>query len=208
MIESHWSANPFFTSNYIAAKQRLGFSTWVAGLQEQRNIRVAIPLFLKAGRLSSWMEITSVEPGTEAVEFWQGLYEFCRKHGVTDLSVGTFASQPVEVPKLRGEIHRECGNEYVLELSGLKIPGAFGNNHRRNIKKAEQSGVQIRRVTDPASREEHVSLMRASLAGGGIAAKKCRRHWTQGPVVSWWRVVPDSYTRQFMKAWSYRRFLC
>src|SRR2546428_10715956 len=125
--------NPFYTAAYVKAQQSLGYHPWILYLQEQGRMRSACIAFMKAGRLNRVLEITSLPALAEPEVFWKGLLDFCRRRGITRLSVESFGSSSAAIPALPGEHARSERCEYVLDLTASEPFQNLSSNHKRNI---------------------------------------------------------------------------
>jgi RimJ/RimL family protein N-acetyltransferase len=142
--------NPFHTAAYANAMRALG--------REVRMLPDALCV-IERGRLSVRLEIPSLPPSAARPEFWQGVEELCRQEGVTDIEALSFASPPIELSPLAGEVERATRTEFVLPLLSadqLKL----SSNHKRNIRKAASAGVTVRRTRDSVEwLKAHTALM-------------------------------------------------
>lgn len=165
VLERLQPANPFATAAYFKSMRLLGCSTWVVGLQDSSNKLVyGCGAFIKKGRLNSALQITSL-PNLDAdnIIFWQGLSDFCRRLGVTQLELGTYASPHGTSPPLLGiRCVRKSRCEFVLDLSG-DLAGMLSSNHRRNVRKAQKAGIVVRRTRSDEAAIVHQKLMNQSM---------------------------------------------
>lgn len=157
--------NPFYTSPYIESRRVLGFQPWVLLLQRDGQTISACTAFMKSGYLNRSLEIHSlpVIPKSESETFWGGLVQFCRKVQVSYLEVGSFASIDAVIPTLPGEIGRRTRWEYVLELKKPDLWDKLSSNHKRNIKRAQKAGLQLRCVRSEEACQQHARLMVTSM---------------------------------------------
>jgi hypothetical protein len=175
--------NPFATPAYFEAKHRLGCTNWVIGIKNAMGgFRCGCGAFLRKGKLSCELEITSLPSVPRQDEFWVGLAEFCRKQRVTVLRLNSFNSPPgVQIPELDYSITWQSRSEFVLDLC-TDLPRNMSKNHQRNIKSARQAGVEIRRtrLVDAAAahcRLIHESRQRRRARGESIrAGGSCDEH--------------------------------
>ncbi len=163
-LEALQPTNPFVTAAYFESRRRLGYSAWVTGLCHSGNeLADGCGAFLKRGMLNRTLEVPSLPNfGIDSV-FWRGLDEFCRCHGVTRLVLGTFASSEGTDPPLfglRGTRKSRC--EFVLDLSG-DLAGMLSTNHRRNVRKAQKAGLEVRRTRSSEAAIIHKMLMNESM---------------------------------------------
>ncbi len=156
-------ANPFYTSSYIEAQRTLGYRPWVLSLQENGRLVSACTAFMKSGYLNRSLEIPSLPTLPDGGVFWEGLLSFCRKVRVSYLVVNSFASASAAIPPLRGETARRTRCAYVLELKKPGLWAQLSSNHKRNIKRGQKAGLQVRRAVDGKACQEHARLVRESM---------------------------------------------
>jgi hypothetical protein len=156
--------NPFCTPEYAKAMQTIGRDVWIIGGSETRNGADAALALIRRGRFSTELEIESTPRGASTTEsFWEQVRTLCKRCKVTDLVVGSFGSQPFTLPPFDGEIARRNRHEFVLRLRDNGELTLLSNNHRRNIRKAQNAGLAIRRTRDNVDWiSEHLALMKKS----------------------------------------------
>ena len=155
--------NPFYTSSYTDFQRKLGLQPWIFSLCHEGNLVSGCTAFIKSGYLTRALYIPSLPAVPEGKIFWKGIEQFCQRLGVSYLGVDSYASNTISIPELSGEAKRRSRWEYVLELQQPNLWGRLSSNHLRNIKRANKSGVQIRRSTEPQAREEHMRLIGVSM---------------------------------------------
>ena len=149
--------HPFRTKGYIVTMQESGYEPWILGLRSGSEEDWAAA-FLKRGRLNRMLEIPSLPAAAGSAEFWEGVRVFCRKHGVTNLVLTSYASPAFELPPLNGEVSREVQYEHTISLEQDPSIG-FCSSHKRNIKKARNRGAVLRRSRKHAACVDHARLM-------------------------------------------------
>jgi hypothetical protein len=107
------------------------------------------------------LEITSLPTAANTEAFWLGLLRFSAEHRTTQIEANSYASPSMAIPVLKYEIERRDRHEYVLDLTGFSV-GPMSSSHRRNIRKANSTGLLIRRSLDPHACREHIRLMKLS----------------------------------------------
>lgn len=153
--------NPFCTPEYARAMQAMGRDVWIIGIETTGGRDAALAL-IRRGRLSTELEIESM-PRVASDDFWRQVRNLCKRCKVTDLVLGSISSRPFQLPALAGETTRRNRYEFVLRLSESGETGALSNNHRRNIRKAQNAGLAIRRTRDNVAWvSEHIALMKKS----------------------------------------------
>ena len=116
------------------------------------------PRFLRSHLiLPSYPRFLSDCPGSKAV-FWQGLDNFCRKHGVVRVAVNSYEAPEPHVPELHGLTQRKERSEFYIDLSrdAGELLKSFSSSHRRNIKKAQKHDLVLSISQDDSSLEEHL----------------------------------------------------
>lgn len=149
--------NPFITAEYVSARECLGDTPLM--LTEGDEACLA---FLRRGRVTSSLEVTSL-PFTPSSRFLSGLIDFCREKRIYESALQTFGSNPLSIPKLPHEIERRARTEYVIDLTVPVCQWKIGETHRRHIRRAEKSGLSIRRVRD-LGLEDHLAMCRQSMS--------------------------------------------
>jgi hypothetical protein len=149
--------NPFLTAEYALSRQHLGETALM--LEHRQEACLA---FLRRGRVTSALEIPSL-PFTPSSDFVLGLIDFCRDRRVYDAALHTFGSPTLSIPKLPREIERRARTEFVMDLAVPASQWKIGETHRRYIRRAEKSGVRVRRVRMEGV-EDHLSMCRQSMS--------------------------------------------
>jgi len=160
-LAEHAPRNPFCSPGFFKAMRRSGSDPWIAGMRKEDQLLSAAGVFLRRGRLNSTLEITSLPTAAGNEEFWCGLFRFSAERGITQIEANSYASPSVAIPVLKYETGRRDRHEHVLDLTGFGVD-RMSSNHRRNIRKAESTGLMIRRSVDRDACREHVRLMNLS----------------------------------------------
>ncbi len=95
--------------------------------------------------------------------FWQGLMDFCRQEGISDLSVSSFCSPGGVIPQLNHEKNRKARWEYVLDLRHPGTLTKMRSGHTYSIKRARKIGVEMRRVRNREGILAHARLIGVSM---------------------------------------------
>ncbi|MCC6916315.1 GNAT family N-acetyltransferase [Nitrosomonas sp.] len=165
VLEKLQPANPFATVAYFESMRLLGYSIWVVGLQDSASKLVyGCGAFIKKGKLNSTLQITSLPNlGVDSHVFWQGLRDFSRRGGITQLELGTYASPYGTDPPL---FDRRCTRkkrcEFILDISG-DLAEMLSSNHRRNVKKAQKAGIVVKQTRSAEAAVVHHELMNQSM---------------------------------------------
>lgn len=164
-LENLQPYNPFATASYFSAKSRLGLDVWIAGTRGLHGrITAGCGLLFRREGLRHSLEIVSLPCLPATSPFWPGLLELCRRRGVTQLALGTFASPAgTTIPSFAPNETRRDRCEFVLDLLGDPA-SRLRSNHRRNVKKAQQLGVEMQRSRSVDALSAHLTLMNQSMA--------------------------------------------
>lgn len=164
-IERLYPENPFATNAYFESRRRLWYEGYVLGVEGSSGALVqGCGAFLRTGRLNKTLEIISSPKGEGNESFWPGVRDFCRKHGVTQLELETYASPPgTDAPLLspRGERRERC--ELILDLTSDPT-AQLSSNHRRNVKKGQKSGLTMLRARSADAAAAHEALIGESMS--------------------------------------------
>lgn len=155
--------NPYYTYEYIYAKTAVGVEPWLLIVREGGEVTSGCPAFLKKDFLNRSLEIESLPQLPEADLFWRELQEFCRKTGISDLSVNSLASSTATIPAMSGELERKERHEFVMELKDTDLWKALRRNHRRNINKSREAGVTISAAVGDEAWHEHTRAVKDSV---------------------------------------------
>jgi hypothetical protein len=140
-----------------------GWEPWIFAIETQDRMSATLAL-IKQGKLSAELELPSLPEIASQGRFWEVVHQLCRRRNITDLVASTFASSPFTLPPLTGEISRQTRQEFVVDLAHVEMAQILSSNHKRNIKKAQTAGVQIRRTRDRYEwLSDHVRLINQSV---------------------------------------------
>jgi lipid II:glycine glycyltransferase (peptidoglycan interpeptide bridge formation enzyme) len=118
--------------------------------------------FLRRGRVTCGLEITSL-PFSPSGAFLSGLVDFCQDRRIYETELNTFGSRALRIAALPREIERRARTEFVIDLTVPASQWKIGETHRRHIRRAEKSGVSVRRVRTEALKD-HLSMCAHSLS--------------------------------------------
>ena len=166
-LMAQFPTNPFYTQNYVEAQRSLGFAPWMFIIRENGLIKSGCTAFMKAGRLSRTLEITSFPMFDDQEFFWERLIRFCKKQGVTHLKVETFASPVTKIPSENGQACRKKRSEFLLELQKPDLRGKISKNHARNIKRGRKAGLYVQRSSSQKACQAHAKLITKSMIRRG-----------------------------------------
>ena len=155
--------NPFYTSEYIAYRSAQGYIPWILTNDTHEQSKLYCLAFMKSGRLRRSLEIPSMPDISEDNPFWQALMDFCRKKGISDLSVNSFGSQGGLIPVLPREQNRKTRWEYIIDLKTPDIIKKMSKLHVRKIKRAQKFSVKMRRMSNQQAVEAHAQLISLSM---------------------------------------------
>lgn len=162
-VAAQCPANPFMTGPYLKARTSLGATPHLMVLEDAGRIQSGCFAFERSGYLTRSLEITSLPPLAEHEAFWDGLRAWCRRKGVSQLDVNSFASASANIPFLDGEESRSRRCEYILNVQDETIVKRMSSNHLRNIKRGHKAGVQVLRSIEESASRRHVALMASSM---------------------------------------------
>jgi len=156
--------NPFYTPAYAAAMAAAGEQPWVLALRGGGQWLSACTASLKRGRLSRWMETPSLPAlGENASTFWDGIFRFCRRSRITNLSVNTYASIEASIPASPQPTRRTDRIEYVIDLGPSDLWPSVRPSHRQRINRARKAGLQLRCSTSEQDCQIHCEMMGESM---------------------------------------------
>jgi len=156
-------ANPFCTPQYAAYRRGRGDQELVLLELESSRIVSGCAAFLRVGKLHVTLDIPSRPSLRDHDRFWLGVQDFCRRAGVTLISVNSFASAPGPMPGLWRVTRSKQRREYVISLAEPPTTRAMRKGHAYEVKRGAKAGLSLRRTSDPAACEAHVRLMNASI---------------------------------------------
>lgn len=165
-LEEGSSTNPFATGPYLSAMELQGYEPWILSVRQKDRPLVGCGASMKSGKLNKWLQIDSLpafERQEEQRAFWSGLEDFCKDHRVSFLQLNSFGARSVVIPHFRHEIWRRRRFEFVLALEDRDLWALLSSNHRRNIRRAMKSGVEVRQASSEEACRQHVSLMAKSM---------------------------------------------
>lgn len=174
--------NPFCASEYIEARQSLNSKACFIGLYDGTELVSGGISFLSGSLLRRALDIPSLPSVVDALVFWRGILELCRKLKVWRLQVDTFGSRTGEIPHFPGELTRRARCEFVIDLEGNDILDGLSSQHRRNISRAYKAGLSIRRTRNPSALKTHRELMDASLERRANRGETIDRHESALPL--------------------------
>jgi len=156
-------ANAFATASYFEARRRTGAATWVLAQQEaDGSLARGCGAFVVRRGASRKLEILSlpaVDPGSP---LWGDLWDFCRRHFITKVELGTFASpEGVLIPEF-GACTQRPRCEFVVDLA-LDIDAQIDRRHKSHIRKAQHAGLEVRRTRSTDAIEAHRAMIGASM---------------------------------------------
>lgn len=158
--------NPFSTVAYVTAQVSLGAEAVILGIRSGSRPVVGCIGYMRGRSIARHLDIPSapsLDLGLSAAqsEFWTPLLKFSRDSGVVQLEIGSFGTRTLVLPELPPGSCRRKRREYVIALHGE--PERLSSNHRRNINRAEKSGVRVSSTTDPEALIQHTALMAQSM---------------------------------------------
>ena len=155
--------NPFHTPAFARALARRGGRT-VAFLAGDAGTTVGCTGLLTRGRVECDLRITSAPAAPANHPIWAAITTMARGQGGTRLRLQSFGSPATHLPALPGERDREQRREYVLTLAADAPPPALSTNHRRNVRRAQRSGISVAETVEPDAADLHAALIDQSMA--------------------------------------------
>ncbi|HEX2343901.1 MAG TPA: GNAT family N-acetyltransferase [Vicinamibacterales bacterium] len=156
-------ANPFHTNAFIAARMALNEKAVMLMLEDGAEFIAGCAGFIRSGKVSTQLEITSAPAVPSASPFWEGLHTWCRSQWIWDLHVNTFGSQPFGIPSMAGGTARHTRIEYILDLTVDDPLAGLHSNNKRNWNKGRKAGLRLQRSSDLAACDSHLALVNSSL---------------------------------------------
>jgi hypothetical protein len=162
-LAEHAPQNPFCSPGYFRAMRLLGADPWIAGLREGERLLSAAGIFITRGRLNITLTIVSLPAAAGTEEYWSGLLRFSAEHGITQIEANSYASPSCDPPPLPGEQRRQIRHEFVVDLTPDDLDRRMSKKHLQRVRKAIQSGLQLRRSRDREACCEHVRIVNSAL---------------------------------------------
>jgi hypothetical protein len=162
-LEATQPRNPFCTVAYARARRLLGDRVLLASVFDRSHVVAGALGFVAGGAGRRRLEIPSVAYGSSAADFCFAVARWGRRNGVWEVDLGSFGSEAADVPSTGGELARTRRREFVLDLTSPNPLGGISTNHRRNITKARNAGVEVRRSRHAPDSASHRDLVTMSL---------------------------------------------
>lgn len=155
--------NALLTPAYAQARSRRG-DTPVAILSTDEDIRVGFTAFLVCAGAYHRLDIESAPDVAAGHPLWRAIRRFCATRRVIRIRVDSFGSSSTAIPTLGREVYRNARQEYVLDLDDRDLLSRLSTNHRRNVRRAQNMGLEVFERADPASVVTHEALIDRSKA--------------------------------------------
>jgi hypothetical protein len=156
--------NPFFTPAYVAATRLGGDRPLALAIRDRGQCTAGCPAFLSGGPLSLRMGVPSLPAlGQNADAFWDGLFQYCRRIGVTDLYINTYASTEGSTPATSVPSRRVERTEYVIGIATSDLWRSLRQSHRQRVNRAKKAGLCLRRSTSEQDCGIHCNMIAASM---------------------------------------------
>jgi hypothetical protein len=147
---------------YATARNATGERVWILSLIDGRDTPTSCYAFERRGRINSSLEIPSVPALADPGAFWSGVMELCRRETLSMLEVNTYASPETNIPRLPGLVAHELRREFVIDLKEHSDK-TIASKHHRNIDRAREAGLSVRRVKNPQACATHAKMIGASM---------------------------------------------
>jgi len=154
--------NPFLTSRYLQARTAMGDRPLLMVETLPSQQRMFSAAFLSSGRLSRSLDIPSL-PGNPSNAFLSGLEQMCRRRGIYETTLNTYASPDLTIPPLACELERISRQEFFFDLRTPVEQWKIGRTHRQRIRQAEKLGLQVLHSADASALQVHDALIRDSM---------------------------------------------
>jgi hypothetical protein len=152
------ATNPFCAARYADVMREQGKGeVWLLGVDGGSQLKTGCYGWM-FGKRTQALRIFSLPPVSPDDVFWDGLQQFCSSHRILHLELNSYGSSCAGIPALPGELDRQDHIEHVLDLTDPDLYKRRDENHRRNLKRAQEQGLQLIRTTAAAACEQHVSL--------------------------------------------------
>jgi hypothetical protein len=92
-----------------------------------------------------------------------GIFDFARTEHAARVTVETLGLAHSVIPTLEDEVARIRSDDYVVDLDDEDPLPSLSKNHRRNIRRAQEHGIEPISLPPPRAAREHVRLVHASL---------------------------------------------
>jgi lipid II:glycine glycyltransferase (peptidoglycan interpeptide bridge formation enzyme) len=159
---AHNPFNPFQTMSYARARARLGDTPWVIHLLDDENMPLSFSAFTRFGRLNRTLEITSCPEIVDPSSFMRAIRAFCKEQRITLLAIDSFASRNSQIPEFGPVVSSRERYEFLLHLDTLET-SRFCQAHKRNLRKAQEHGLELRTAVETDACFEHMHLFSSSM---------------------------------------------
>lgn len=171
-LEALHPSNPFVTAQYFAARERLGFEVWVAGVRGYgSDLSFGCGLFFKQGLMNLELEIVSLPSIASDSVFWPGLLQLCAHRAVTQLTLDTYGSPAgTTIPVLATHELRRARTEYVVDLRD-DFEARMSPEHRTAVDRARRQGMTTVRRRSLEALRSHLSIVNLPVIERGETAE-------------------------------------
>jgi hypothetical protein len=154
--------NPFCTPAFVRSKVERGAVPVLfaaVGFADEPGFLA----FYRKGRIHRDLDVVSAPDIDESHPLWEAVREYCRARHITRLEIHTFGSSGAVMPSIGRAQACHTRHEFVLKLGPDVPPLPASSNHRRNVRRAEQAGLQLSNRVDEAARAAHLVLVSLSM---------------------------------------------
>lgn len=152
---------PYYTKAYRDALQASGRDVWLLGAESDTGLTTGCLAEVQSGRIGRRVHIQST-PGEAPPAFWRGLSEYCGKHGVSRLSLGSVGTTPA-IPDFGRVLERRERFEYWVDLSADDLTKPMRAEQRRVYRRAAERGLELHVPDIEAGLRQHHELTTFSL---------------------------------------------
>ena len=161
-VQERYPENPFYNPAYAQALQRVGRAPFLlVQTTAHGEWSACLALIQTTWRGQVIMELPSLTAPADPVRYWQQVESLCHDQGVGRLQLRTFGSQHSTVPSHSAETIRRPRTEWRIPLSAPDLTTGFSSHHRRQIRRGERSGLELRTGCTDTQAHHHQALVSA-----------------------------------------------
>jgi hypothetical protein len=164
------SHNPFLTSEFARAREASGFQTLL--LSSRVSTAAHALAFLRRGRFHCIIEMPSMPSSDTLQAILPVLLRYAKRNGVTSVTLNSFGSQRSPLPNMKYAKIKDR-MEFILTSESGNHPLRMSDAHRRNARKAEKGGVELRTGKSPEHLKDHGEMGAYSLARRASRGGEC-----------------------------------
>jgi hypothetical protein len=155
--------SPFAGRRYVAAIRATGLRPLAFFEEPTGNDSVGCMGFLNGGHGYAKLTIPSMPNFAAGGDFWTALRRFSDANGIADIEANSFASLEPSMPEPGRDVTVTERYEHVLTLVDAGLDVMLSNNHKRNLNKAKERGLELRQSIEEEALDCHCELAIGSL---------------------------------------------